>query len=252
MEKPPASVYAGHMRDDFYAGIQVGQIHPEVTLAVTHGLAAISAFLTDSLGPKRAGAWWAEGRAREKDAALAAVMAIAQVKASGVKLRNLVKDASFEKRGAGKGDKGKDLAPGHEMKQGLNTWHSRGTPANFALTADEAHTGKYSVTYWGTQRAGICERIILKKPGQYQLSVWVKHNDKGARYVVNVLPRTKKKMLPRTKIAVPWKPGQWQQIRTDFTASTDTANISLYVFIHGQQPGAKIWIDDFHVARYPE
>jgi len=253
MEKPPASVYAGHVRDQFYAAIKVGDIHPQVLLAVVTGFGATSDFLRARLGPERAGDWWRKRHEEEKDPALAGPMAIAEAKARGLKLANLVKDPSFEARGAGQAPKtALPLAVEHEMRQGLNTWHGRGTSMKCTITTEDAHTGKCSVVFWDTQHAGICETLQTKQGGQFHLSIWVKHNDKPGRYQVNVLPRGPEGMLARTKIAIPWKPDEWQEIKSEFAAPLGTTTISLYVFIDAQAPGAKIWIDDFFVGKYPE
>jgi len=253
MEKKPAIQYAGHYRDEFYASIGVGRIHPEVMLSVSQGLDAISAYFKEARGPEAAGTWWGKARASEKDPVLEKAMAAAEVKARGVRLANEVKDPGFEKRGASKVvTKEENLPPEHRLQQGLNTWHSRGTPMHCAITDEEAHEGKYSVVLWGTQRAGLSERLQVSPGELLQMSVWVKHNDKKGRYSVSVIPRSGKGMLARTQIPIPWKPGEWQEIRTDFTAPMDTATVGLYVFVMGQEPGAKLWVDDFFIGRYPQ
>jgi len=253
MEKPPANLYAGHERDTFYASIQVGDVRPEVLLAITKGFTAASDYLRAELGPERAGDWWHSRRQAEKEPLLHGAMATAEAKARGIRLANMVKDASFEARGPGQAPKTDVPLPiDHEMRQGLNTWHRPSTQMKCSLTTGQAHTGKYSVAFWGTQVAGICERVAVKQDARLHLSVWVRHNGKKARYLVTAYPRSAKKALAQTKIPIPWKPGEWQQIETDFTAPADTVNLSLYVFVYNQEPGAKVWVDDFFIGRYPE
>jgi hypothetical protein len=253
MEQPPASHYAGHTRDSFYEAIAPGRIHSETLLAVTTGFSAISEHLRATLGAQAAGDWWKTQRAAEKDELLRSAMAVAQGKARGVELANLVRDPSFEDRGAGQAVPGatspKD-EPGN--RQGLHVWQRTGTPMNCAITSEEAHGGKYSVVFQDTQTAGLSESLPAEPGQRYALSVWVKHNDQKGKYEVAVVPGGAGKKLSRTKIAVPWKPGQWQQITTDFMTPPDTASLSFYVFVEGQEPGARLWIDDFFVGRYPE
>ena len=253
MEKPPANIYAGHMRDNFYAAIKVGRIHPEVSRVVSNGLNAASACLRERLGAAKAGDWWRARRADEKDEALQGALAMAEAKARGVKLANMVRDPSFEARGAGvtKGGGGKQ-PPGHRRFRGLRVWHSRGTPFQVDLVTDRAHTGKYAVKFKDTQRASVSEGIVTTTGGRFHLSLWVCHNDKKGKYTVTVLPRGPKGMLARSETPVPYKPGEWQRIEADFTAPPGRISVSLYVFVQSQEPGAEIWADDFFIGRYPD
>ena len=57
--------------------------------------------------------------------------------------------------------------------------------------------------------------------------------------------------LPRVVRPIPWKPGQWQQLSVLYVAQPGTKVVSFRVFVEGQSPGAKIWVDDFFIGRYP-
>ena len=138
------------------------------------------------------------------------------------------------------------------MRQGLRLWQSAGTPMNCKLTSEKAHSGKFSVLFWDTNRATVLESISAEAKQVFKLSVWLNHNEGGAEYEVVAIPRSSKRMLSRSTIPVPRKPGEWQQVEFTFTAPPETKTLGLYVFAHRQSPGAKIWIDDFFIGRYPE
>ena len=123
---------------------------------------------------------------------------------------------------------------------------------NCEITSDEAQSGKHSVVFWDTQTAGISESLTAEPGRRYACSVWVKHNDKKGKYRMAVAPGGAGKRLSRITVEIPHRPGQWQQIKADFVAPPGTAPLSLYVFVEGQEPGARLWIADYFVGRYPE
>lgn len=253
MEKPPAKVYADHGdRDVFYNDLERGVVHAGVLTVIGQGLDAASDYLCESLGPKRAEAWWRSQLTAETRPMLRGLMRAAAFDASGKELANLVKDPSFETRGEQKAPKaGAAHEPGHEVRDGLRIWHSRGTPMSCSLTDEAAHSGKHSVAIWQTQRGSIMETLAAGGGDLLRMSVWVKHNDKDAKYEVTALPRSSR-MLARSNVPVPWKPGEWQKVELTFSCPPNTKTLGLYVFVHSQSPGAKIWLDDFFVGKYPE
>ena len=257
MEKPPASIYAVFSKhtstNTFYDCIGEGTVHPQIVRAVTQGFAAVNRFLRQRLDAAGAAQWWHRHRQAANDPVLAGALGMAETKARGERLLNLVKDPSFEKRGAGISPRtGRPLEPDHEVERGLHLWHRRGTPFSWALTDEDAHTGKYSVVFIESTRAVLSESVAAKPDARFHLSVWIKHNDKKGIYRVVVLPRSKEGKLPEATINVPFKPDEWQKVETDFTAPVGAKSITLHVFAIGQTPRAKVWIDDLFIGRYPE
>jgi len=223
-----------------------------VLSAVAYGCRAVSEYLRGSIGPERAQAWWRERQAQEERPILRDLISVAAFDASGRELPNLIADPSFEERGRQRPAAAPaELPTAHELREGLRVWHGAGTPMKCTLTDEDAHTGKYSVVLWETQHAGISESVSAKGGEHLRMSVWVKHNDGQATYEVAALPRSDR-MLGRTTIPVPWKPGEWQQIETLFTAPPETTTVGLYLFVDRQSPGARIWVDDFFVGKYAD
>ena len=260
MLKAPANVYAsfksssGESRNVYFTEVQPGRVNPLVMLAVSEGFDAANGWLREKLGSEAAAAWWDRQRNSGADPMLGEALAIARAKSSGAVLANMIKDPGYEDRGAGKWPRPVQAPPndGTESPLGVFTWHRTGTPVNVSLSADEAHTGKYSVCMTECGVAMVSESITCPGSGRYHFEVWLKHNEPEASYKFRVWPAGPDGKTPPTEIDVPIKPGEWQKIALDFAAPAGTKAISLMVLANGQSPGAKLWIDDFFAGKYPE
>jgi hypothetical protein len=241
IEKPEINAYENHGdRDIFYNDLQKGSVHAEILNAIATAFGKMSAHVN-----------WRELRQAEPRRALWPLMDAAAFDASGQKLVNVVPDPSFEERGAKRQPSTEPDAAGHLKRNGVNVWASAGTPVTCALTDEEAHTGKYSVVFQDTQRSGVSESIGVKDGDCMRMSVWLKHNDRKAKYIVETDPRAGAVHMPRSTIEVPWKPGEWQKFELLYIAQPGTKSVNLWVFVNSQSPGAKIWVDDFFIGKYP-
>jgi hypothetical protein len=216
------------------------------------GFDRVSACLSKALRAAEAEAWWRERKRPDDPPLLRRLMDVAAFDASGRKLENLVKDPSFEERGQKQAASTEANKDGHLTHGGVNVWSSGGTPMSCALTSEDAHTGKHSFAFWQTQRAGVSESVGVKEGDRLRMSVWVKHNDKKGTYIVQTDPRGERGHLPRSTIAVPWKPGEWQRFEVFCMPQPGTKTINLWLFVHQQSPGAKVWVDDFSIGKYPD
>ena len=253
MEQPPAKAYADHRdRDTFYNDLERGAVHSVLLSATGDAFSRISQYLRESLGPEQASAWWRRQRETEPRPLLQALMSAAAFEAGGGTLPNLIRDPSFEERGKTQADAPAEQLPeGHQVQGGLRLWHSAGTPVCCSLTTDEAHSGEHSVVFWSTQRASVMETLPVTGGDVLRMSLWVKHNDAEATYEVTAIPRSDR-MLARTSVPVPWRPDEWQKVALTFTAPPQSRTLGLYLFVHGQTPDAKVWVDDFFVGKYAE
>jgi hypothetical protein len=241
----PAKTYAKHTDSDVYFhNLRPGAANP---ITLSH----IGAALTRAV-PAVDGAWWQERIDQEPRTELADMMRAALYEAQGKPLDNLVRDASFEDRGARIISEAvqSDLPPNFERPGGVSLWHSEGTPFEFALTDERAHEGKYSATFHTTQLACISESRAVEGGETLKMSVWVNRNDADAKYTVTAIPRRPSGMLTRMEIPVPHEPDQWQRIEMIFNVPPDATTVGLYVFVESQVPGAQIWIDDMFIGQY--
>lgn len=257
MEKEPANIYAMFCKKELinpaYDEVKEGVVNPQITVAVAEGFDAINEFLIQKYGYKRGADWWRKRREAEKNSVLVGAMATAEAKAKGIKLVNLIKDPGFELRGAIKSSTSNTPPDSeHENKADLNLSHGVGTPFTWALTKDEAHGGKYSVMLSESCSATLYGSIRANENERFNASVWVKHNDRKGEYTVFLRSSAKGGTLPNATIQVPFKPNEWQEIKMDFTAPKGTSGIKLYVSVKGQELGAKIWIDDMFIGKYPQ
>ena len=257
IEQPPANMYfttfKSRSRNVFYDSIQVGAIHPQILVAVSEGLSRASAALCTQLGSERAVAWWKPYRDAEKDPLLASALALAAAQAGGAQLVNLVEDPGFELRGAGKTLKGgREAELEHDVTQGLHVFHRRGTPWNCKITDEEAHGGRYSVCFTESAVVVLSETVRVEQGDRLHVSAWVKHNEPKGRYEIRLVPNGPSGKLPPATVSVPWKPGSWQEVTCDLVAPSGAKGLTLQVTVTGQSPGAKVWIDDCFIGKYPE
>ena len=94
--------------------------------------------------------------------------------------------------------------------------------------------------------------MAVKAGDRLRLSVWVKHNDKPGAYIVQTDPRGQEGHLAPIMRAVSWKPGEWQKLEFFFLAPQRANTVNFEVFVRQQSPGAKVWVDDFFIGKYPD
>ena len=259
MQQPPASIYGsfmtgpGESRVDYFKDIEVGRVNPSVTLAISHAFASINTYFAKNSQGTEAEAWWNQVKDAEKEPLLMPTIAIARARAGAAPLANLIKDASFEDRGAGKWPgRRKATTPdaGFEAPLGVYVWHRTGTPVNVTLSSDEAHSGHYSVCMQECGVTAMSESITCPGTGNYHFGVWVRHNGVKGNYTFRVWPTSADGKTPATDIEIPEKPDEWQHLELDYSAPSGTKAISLMILAGGQAPGAKLWIDDYFAGKY--
>jgi hypothetical protein len=257
MEKTPIKFYANHAGrgcgfDQFYADIHAGSIHPIIFGVIIKGFDSASAYLRKSLGAERAVSWWQKQRAAETRPILKGMLNMAICMAGGEELPNLVNDPGFEERGAKKLEPtgAESIILDGETHDGLNLWHRDGTPFNWALTNETAHSGKYAVVFWNTQYGGVGESVSVKNGDVLRISVWIKQNDKPSDGFLEISARGGK---DGTQIRVPlqWHSGGWRQMEVFFPVPAGAQSVNSFVNVSGQTPGARTWVDDFFVGKYP-
>jgi hypothetical protein len=242
MEQPGVKAYENHQANDtFYYDLQKGAVHAEILNVIAGAFARVA----------KPESWWREQMQAEPRSILKGLMDVAAFDAGGRKLDNVVADPSFEERGRKQPASTEADAVGHLRRNGVNVWAGGGTPMSCALTTEDAHTGKYCFVFWDTQHAGVSESLAVKEGDRLRMSVWVKHNDKKATYIVQTDPRGKEGMFPRSTVPVPCKPGEWQKLEVLYTAQPGTKTVNLWVFVERQSPRARIWVDDFFIGKYP-
>jgi hypothetical protein len=256
MEQPPANLYASFgtaTSHPFYHNIDEQKVNPQVALVISDAMGSAAEALHTLWGPEKAAAWWQQQRQAEPDPLLGAALAIAERRSRGGPLENLVKDPSFEERGAGTWRvKGRLALPDFESLQGVYAWHRNGTPFHVSLADGEAHTGRYSVLLSECGKTVISESAASPGGGQYHLEVWLKHNEGAAAYEVMATPTGAEGKTAPTVLTVPVAPDAWQKVQFDLLAPDGTKAISLQVVANGQGPGARLWIDDFFIGRYAD
>jgi len=255
MEKSEAKSYADHgNRDKFYNGLEKGAVLPEVLNTISVALKEVAEYLNQSIGNEKANAWWQVQLNQETREVLKNQMRVAIFDASGQKLENRVQDPGFETRGTQQLANTDEDEDGHLKYGGANVWRSGGTQMQCSLTSEEAHNGKYSFTFSQTASAGVSEPFTqpLQTGDILRMSVWVKHNAGQAKYSVQTDPRSTSGQLPRATVEVPWKPDEWQQIELLATVVPGTVRMNFWVFVKGQDPEARIWVDDFFIGKYPD
>jgi hypothetical protein len=252
MERPEINLYEKHHSSDtFYYDLTRGCVHAEVIRAIDAGFRQASVGLTAARGPDGAAAWWRQQRLSQSRPVLRQLMAVAEFDAQRRELHNVVPDPSFEARGAKLGPPPGPSDYAALRSRGIMVWASAGTPFQCRLSRAEAHSGQYSVELSGCQHAGISENLTVNDASCVRMSMWVKHNDQKASYVVQSDPRAGREHLPRATVEVPWKPGQWQQLEVLYVPQPGTKTVAFWLFVSGQSPGAKVWVDDFFIAKYP-
>ena len=238
--------------DWFYVSLNKGSLRKEVLGAIDVSFQKTSDYLTSAMDSAKAGAWWREHAEKETCPIIKDRMLAAAFDAGGGKLENMVKDSSFEERGKNSQAVNSPVdKDGHSTKGGLNLWQSKDTEMNCALTDEDAHSGKYSVVFWKTQYAAVMENMEIKEGDVARLSVWIKHNDKKAAYIVELFPRGTNN-LEMITMPAPWKPGEWQKVEMIYTAPAGIKSLSMVIIASDQAPEAKIWIDDFFIGKYPK
>jgi hypothetical protein len=252
MEKPEISAYEKHHPSDtFYYDLTRGSVHAEVIRAIDAGFRQASAGLTATRGPDGAAAWWRQQRLSQPRPVLRQLMGVAEFDAQRRELHNLVPDPSFEARGAKPGPPPDPSDYTALRSRGITVWASAGTPFQCRLSREEAHSGQYSVELSGCQHTGISEYLAVNDASCVRMSMWIKHNDPKGTYIVQTDPRAGTEHLPRATVEVPWKPGQWQQLEVLYLPQPGTKTVSFWLFVDRQSPGAKVWVDDFFIAKYP-
>jgi hypothetical protein len=255
MEKAPASDYAKHVRDDFYAPIRPDDLPGDDWVVLCDRFREVSAYLRGAVGAERAGDWWATRQSGETNQWLRAAMSNAETVARGVAMTNWVADPGFESRGAKLTPPGpRDISSAATAKDaGVGASVGEGTAGHLELTDAEAHAGKWSVMMAECQSASIGERMAAKSGERYRLSVWVKQNDMpGALCQVMFIPRSGDGLIRRTTATIPWKPGEWQEIAMDVVVPQGANNFIFTVLARAQPTGAKLWADDFEIRKYPD
>jgi len=263
LEKPPVDAYALFKRSRkgrIYQTFKSGKPGPEVGFAIAAGVGAAAEFLRENLGPEKAAAWWRSLRQTEKEPVLRGAFESAELRASGVEVKNLLKDPSFERVG-------KELAPdetavdtdivldrARQGRLGIRQWFPERSPYRIVLTRKEAHSGLYSLMFERCYRTRLDAGYTRAKPGErYRAGLWFQRNEGHGAYSAVVDAKLKDGTYPRlASFRIPNKPGQWQKIGVDVAAPPKAKLIILRVFVGRQAADARCWIDDLFVGRYPD
>jgi len=266
LEQPPASKYGlfrrpkGTAQNVLYEKLTSGEPTPEVRAAISVAVNAATEHLRDSLGPDRASNWWRALREEEQEPLLAAAFEVAEIRAKGVELQNLVADPGFEELGQEIGpdelavEQDLVLDRAQEKRVGLHLWFAERSPYRCVLSRGEAHTGRHSVMLEHCHR-GRFSRYVKPNPGaRYRVGLWLKRNAAAGRYLVTVGARppgtVKETILASMRVAGTSQ--EWREIAADVLVPSDTRLLTLRLFVNGQTQGTKCWIDDFFIGQYPQ
>lgn len=251
MAQPDVMAYAQHpSTDTFYHGLKEGAVDPDVVNHIVAACARATAGLRQKLTPAQVAQWWRERQQAEKEPLLASLLGAAAYEAGGQPLPNAISDPGYEDRGARQAAAAAEQADGQKSCGGANVWCGAGSPMTCAFADDQAHGGKYSFAFTATQHAGVCERLDVTPGEVVRMSVWLKYNDLPGNYYVQTLPRGEGEFA-RTTVKLPHKPGVWQQAQLTFVAPPGVKYVDLWVFVDEQGPGAKVWVDDWFLGKYP-
>jgi hypothetical protein len=251
MEQPELRAYEQHENsDEFYQGLKEGSVDPDVVNHLAGALSRATAGMRQSLPQSQVVTWWQQRQQAEHDPLLAGLLGAAAFDAGGQQLPNAVADPGYEDRAVRHAAAGSEQADGQSSYGGANVWSGAGSPMTCAFATDQAHGGKYSFAFTATQHAGVCERLDVKPGEIVRMSVWVRFNGQPGTYTVQTLPRGEGD-LARTTVKLLNRPDQWQQANLTFVAPPGAKTVDLWVFVDQQGPGAKLWVDDWFIAKHP-
>lgn len=251
MEQPDMRAYENHEASDtFYQGLKDRAVDPDVINHVCAAYARGTACLRRNMTAAAAQQWWRQRRQAETDPLVASLLNAAEQEAGGTPLVNAIADPGYEGRGARQAAVGSEQPDGQKSYGGANVWCGAGSPMTCGFATDQAHGGKYSFAFERTQHAGVCERLDCQPGDVLRMSVWVKFNDQPGVYCVQTLPRGEGEFA-RTTVKLPNKPGVWQKAELTFVAPPGLKYVDLWVFVDQQGPGAKLWVDDWFIAKVP-
>ncbi len=252
MEQSPAADYEAHTGSaQIYEDLQEGTPPAEVLRVVAGAMRAAGEAVRAELGMAGAEAWWEAQADPGDDELTRKLLGVGRAQSAGIEVTNLVADPGFEQRGArgAAAQAGAEQAPEHESLDGVSFWHSAGTPYHATLTNEDAHTGEWSFTMTGTQRAGVSHSIPVEGGEVLLMSLWVKHNAEAGDYYVQVIPRSDR-MLSRAQVPVPEEPDVWHQVEMVVVVPPEARTVGLYLFCERQAPGAQVFADDYFIGRY--
>jgi hypothetical protein len=259
MEQAPAKIYAAFgssptkpIRNDVYLNIGPDKLNPAILRGIGDGMDAVNGWLRGAFAPEAAAAWWDKQRTGEAEPIMQDVLAIARCKAAGDVVKNLIVDGGFEERGAGISPQThRPLETDAQDHNGVHVWHRTGTPFAFEFS-DEAHTGKRSAQFTECGVTVLIEAVSTPKAGRFHAEAWMKHNDPAGTYELQLMPFTAEGQQSPITIPLPAQPGEWQKVQMDYPAPAGTKSISMRIVVNGQAPGAKLWVDDLFLGRYPD
>jgi len=262
LEQAPAKAYnlfQGSAKGlETYEELKSGRPSPELLAAISAGVDAAAEFLRKGLGPAKAAAWWQAVRKAEKEPVLAAAFQAAEMRSKGIELANLLADPGFEEIGRELApdeyavDQDVVLRPDQEGRVGIHQWFAERSPYRCVLTRKETHSGRWSLMLEHVHRARISKSAPAAAGDRIRVSFWFKHNDGKAAYKFTVDGRTEDGTYPTlASIAVPHKPDQWQELVAEVVSPPGNRAISLRLFVNGQAAGARCWLDDLFIGKYP-
>ncbi len=258
LERPPWDGYALFRKSArppaLYAVLKSGQPPAEVCGALHLGLQAALRVTRATLGPAVAATWWRERAGAAGEGPLRAWLETVARQAGAPEPKNLLPDPGFEAAPLPAGEAERTLDNAEAARLGMHHWFPERSPGyRYALTR-EAHSGQRALSIERSQRSRFARSLGGVRPGAlYRVGLWFKHNAGAAsyRWVVRFSPG-EGETAEAVALRVPSRPGQWQELAAALVAPPGARVISVQLFINGQAPDARCWVDDVFVERWED
>lgn len=258
LERPPWDGYALFRKSArppaLYPVLQSGQPPADVRGAIQLGLQAALRATRSALGPEAAAAWWQERAQASGEASGRGWLETLARQAAGPEPNNLLPDPGFEAAVLPAGEAERTLDDAEAARLGMHHWFPERSPGyRYALTT-EAHTGQRALSIERAQRCRFARALSGVRPGAlYRVGLWFKHNAGAAsyRWVVRFSP-VEGEAAEAVALRVPRRPGQWQELAAAVVAPPGARVVAVQLFINGQAPDARCWVDDVYVGRWED
>jgi hypothetical protein len=252
--KTPGAYADFDSRRGLYRKFIKGDLLPEVLSRLVTGL--------ENNLTKQPDAWWRNVIAAEDDPVLQQIYADVRKFNLGGTIENRAADPGFEQSGPA-GDLADDAIEtktGRELvtqfrSQGVTLFQSPGTPFRCNFSDQEKHGGKYSFSFWGTQSGSVIKEargIKLESGDRLRCSLWYKRNAGAGNYSVHMIARDQTGgIFSRTVFNLEESADRWNQFMLYYIVPQGAKQVSMLVVVKNQERGARFYVDDFFIGKYP-
>jgi len=272
LDVPPASTYRMFNNPILREYALINRIREGVPVsramaAMDAGIAAAAQAHARLSGVSAAGAWWRTLVEQEDDPLLKALFDSGRLIAEGRELRLLVAtdfDALARSlHEAGLAERGTDVELDEARMtvlrdlpelggQGFgHIWFPDRSENRRVLSIEEAVSGLYALMFEYCHRLRFTRLVRAVPGGRYRAGLHFRHNDEPGQYRLEILAqhqdRSRTTLVSRT---LRGPPDEWEDVTLGFEAPEDATTIFFNLFINGQAPSSRCWIDDLFIGQY--